>query len=456
MSQTAISTLNIPQDVQRASDFLDKLFSHPRHFDVDLWDGTRLAFTNDPRFTLVLRSPGALRRMLRLPLELSLAEAFIRGELEIEGELISAFQLFNSLATQLSNSNLLRLLLLWFELPKDRPDFETTGRKAARMSGSSHSRARDRAAIQYHYDVGNDFYALWLDKRMVYSCAYFVSGTEDLDTAQEQKLDIICRKLQLKPGERLLDIGCGWGGLVVYAAQKYGVQSMGVTLSKEQHILANQRIAAAGLTHSAVKLMDYRDLRGEPFDKVVSIGMFEHVGKSHLLEYFGHIYNLLKPGGLFLNHGISLHPDNTNSSVWAHFVCRYILGAGSFFNRYIFPDGELVPVSEVNLTAERTGFEVRHLENWREHYALTLRHWIQRLENHHPEAMRLTSEEVYRTWKLYLSAAVYGFESGGINVNQTILYKHDNSRNYIELADSKRCCISGNVSSSRSSFGTQP
>lgn len=447
MSQATLSIQNAAQEVQSTYTFLDQFFPKPRNFNVRLWDGTRLAFASDPSFTVILRSPGALRRMVRLPLELSLAEAFIRGELDIEGDLVSAFHVFNSMAARLSKNNLLTLLCLWFALPSDRPHFQPTSRKTADLAGSRHSRGRDRAAIQYHYDVGNDFYALWLDKRMIYSSAYFPTRTEDIDAAQEQKLDIICRKLQLKPGERLLDIGCGWGGLVIYAAQKHGVQSMGVTLSKEQHILANERIAAAGLGSSAVKLMDYRDLRAEPFDKIVSIGMFEHVGREHLSEYFGHVYNLLKPGGLFLNHGISLHPSSTESSAWSHLVGRYVLGAGSFFDRYIFPDGELVPVSEVNLIAERTGFEVRHLENWREHYALTLRQWIKRLENHHTEAAHLTSEAVYRIWKLYLSAAVYGFESGAININQTVLHKPENSHNHIELADSKRCCISSNSTS---------
>ncbi len=441
MSQATLSLQNTAQEVQSTYTFLDQFFPKPRNFDVRLWDGTHLAFTSDPVFTIVLRSMGALRRMVRLPLELSFAEAFIRGELDIEGDIVSAFHLFNSIAAKLSNRNLLTLLRLWLALPAEPPDFQTRSRKTADLFGSRHSRERDRAAIQYHYDVGNDFYQLWLDRRMIYSCAYFPTGVEELDTAQEQKLDIICRKLQLKSGERLLDIGCGWGGLVIYAAQKYGVQSIGVTLSKEQHILANERIAAAGLGHSAVKLMDYRDLRAEPFDKIVSVGMFEHVGREHLSEYFGHVYNLLKPGGLFLNHGISLHPSTTESSAWSHLVGRYVLGAGSFFDRYIFPDGELVPVSEVNLIAERTGFEVRHLENWRDHYALTLRQWIKRLENHHTEAAHLTSEAVYRTWKLYMSAAVYGFESGSININQTVLHKPENSHNHIALADSKRCCI---------------
>ena len=427
MLQGKLSIQSATQDIQSTYAFLDKLFPKSRNFNVRFWDGTSLIFTSDPSFTIVLGSPGAMRRMLRLPLELSLAEAFIRGELDIEGNIISAFHLFNSMASKLSSSDLITLLRLWFGLPSESSEFQMTGRKAAKLFGSPHSKERDRAAIQYHYDVGNDFYKLWLDKRMLYSCAYFPSGTEDIDTAQEQKLDIICRKLQLKPGERLLDIGCGWGGLVIYAAQKYGVNSIGVTLSSEQQILANERISASGLDYSAVKLMDYRDLSGDRFDKIVSIGMFEHVGRNHLPEYFTHVYTLLKPGGLFLNHGISLHPSSAVSSVWSQFIRRNVLGGGSFIARYIFPDGELVPVSEVNLIAERMGFEIRHLENWREHYAVTLRQWIKRLENRHSEAAQLTSEEVYRTWKLYMAAAAYSFDSGAININQTVLYKPHNS-----------------------------
>jgi cyclopropane-fatty-acyl-phospholipid synthase len=439
MSTTTISIPNAAQDIQSTHAFLDQFFPEPRHFDVRLWNGTHLGFARDPRFTIVLNSPGALRRMAHIPLELSLAEAFIRGEFDIEGDLVSAFQLFNAMGSQLSHINPVTLLRLWLALPNDRSQVQTMSRKTAHLFGLRHSRERDRAAIQYHYDVGNDFYELWLDKRMVYSCAYFPTGTEDLDTAQAHKLDIICRKLQLKPGERLLDIGCGWGGLVIYAAQKYGVQAMGVTLSKEQHSLANKRIAAAGLGHSAVKLTDYRDLQAEPFDKIVSVGMFEHVGRDHLPEYFGHAYNLLKPGGLFLNHGISAHPDNHQSSPWSNFIGRYVIGVGSFINRYIFPDTDLIPVSDVNLVAERTGFEVRHLENWREHYALTLRQWLRRLENHHTEAAQLTSEVIYRTWKLYMSLAVYGFETGVININQTVLQRPQNGHGRVKLADS-RCC----------------
>ena len=272
---------------------------------------------------------------------------------------------------------------------------------------------------------------------MLYSCAYFKTGKEDIDLAQEQKLDHICRKLRLKPSESLLDVGCGWGGLVMYAAERYGVKAMGVTLSARQAELANQRIGAANLADRAsVQLLDYRDLEDEQFDKLVSVGMFEHVGRSHLPEYFAHTHRLLKPGGLFLNHGIAVHPYAVRPGhvkPWERFANRYVLGSGRFSQSYIFPDGELEPVSDVNLLAESAGFEVRDVENLREHYALTLRHWVSRLEAHHADATRLADETIYRTWKLYMSGSVYGFESGRTNVNQTLLAKMDQGRSNIPL-----------------------
>jgi cyclopropane-fatty-acyl-phospholipid synthase len=283
--------------------------------------------------------------------------------------------------------------------------------------------------------VGNDFYSLWLDRDMQYSCGYFLTGAEDLDTAQEHKVEHICRKLRLQPGERLLDIGCGWGGLARYTAQKYDVHVLGVTLSKNQMLYANHEIARVNLgDRTVVKLQDYRDLRAGSFDKIVSVGMFEHVGRSHLPEYFAQAYRLLKPGGLFLNHGISRRmTGNSRASGWQTFVDRNILGSGSFVWRYIFPDGELTPVSEVNALAEAAGFEVRDVENLREHYALTLRHWVSRLEACRAEAIKAVGEVTYRTWRLYMAASAHGFESGNINVNQTLLAKMDKGRSNIPL-----------------------
>jgi cyclopropane-fatty-acyl-phospholipid synthase len=321
-------------------------------------------------------------------------------------------------------------------LPKSGPT-RSIMRPPAELSGDLHSRERDRQAIRFHYDVGNEFYVLWLDRQMQYSCAYFPTGTEDLDTAQAQKMQYICRKLRLKPGERLLDIGCGWGGLALAAAQTYGVNVLGVTLSDKQADYASGEVARLGLSDKVrVELRDYRDLENEMFDKIVSVGMFEHVGRAHLPEYFSQAYRLLKPGGLFLNHGISRRGrpadlsllkgmDGQSGPVAAtqSYFERKVLGAGTFSQRYVFPDGELVPVSEANLIAEASNFEVRDVENLREHYALTLRNWVRRLEERHAEAARLAGEAVYRTWRLYMSVSARLFETAQIGVHQTLLSK---------------------------------
>jgi len=338
-----------------------------------------------------------------------------------------------------------------FALPKPGAHrFE--GRGPARLRGALHSRERDRAAIQYHYDVGNDFYALWLDRHMQYSCGYFPSGSEDLDTAQERKLEHICRKLRLKAGDRVLDIGCGWGGLTRYAARNFGAHVLGVTLSRNQMEYANYEIARADLGDQAqVKLQDYRDLGAQAFDKIVSVGMFEHVGRGHLPAYFAQVYRLLRPGGLFLNHGISRRAPvvhtasgeaalccdppkrSLEASLWQKLVERRILGTGTFVWRYIFPDGELTPVSEANTVAEAAGFEVRDVENLREHYALTLRQWVNRLESRRVEAVKAVGEVTYRTWRLYMSASAHGFEAGHVSVNQTLLAKMQAGKSSVPL-----------------------
>lgn len=426
MATTLTYTPSTDRAVIGTKNFLERLLPPRRPFDIRFWNGTVLPGDSEPRLTIVINSPGAVRRMFRLPIELAVGEAFIRGDWDVEGDLFAAFNLMNEITRAIrSPSDWVALARLYRALPNDTMVNATT-RGPADLVGPLHSKERDRAAIRYHYDVGNDFYALWLDRRMNYSCAYFRTGGEDIDTAQEAKLEHICRKLRLQPGERLLDIGCGWGGLGIYAGQRYGVNVLGVTLSEQQHALANERIAAAGLTgRVAVELMDYRDLGDTQYDKIVSVGMFEHVGRSHLPEYFTHTYRLLKPRGLFLNHGISMAYPQTkqNRAVWRRFLEGTVLGSGQFVGHYVFPDGELEPVSEVNLMAEAAGFEVRDVENLREHYALTLRHWLARLEAHRDQAVRLAGDTVYRTWRLYMAGSAVSFESGGINVNQTLLAK---------------------------------
>jgi cyclopropane-fatty-acyl-phospholipid synthase len=408
--------------IRRTTDLLEHVFPSPRHFGIRLWDGTELPVEGDSAFHLVLGHAGALRRMFTPPVELSMGEAFIRDDFDIEGDIFSAFALMDGLASRsFSAGEILKMGLDLLALPVSGPA-RPQGRGPLQLRGAVHSLERDRAAVQYHYDVGNDFYSLWLDKNLQYSCGYFPTGREDLDTAQELKLEHICRKLRLQPGERLLDIGCGWGGLARYAAQKYGVNVLGVTLSKNQKAYADEAIARSGLQgRVAVELKDYRILGDESFDKIVSVGMFEHVGRSHLPEYFAHTYRLLKPGGLFLNHGISQRAGLEKAR--QGFIQKRVLGLGIFQQRYIFPDGELIPVSEVNLMAENAGFEVRDLENLREHYALTLRQWVNRLAARRTEAVKASDEVTYRTWRLYMSSSAYGFESGSLNVNQTLLAK---------------------------------
>ncbi len=406
--------------VRRTAHLLELIFPPPRRFGIRLWDGRELPMVGLPRLSLVLNHPGALRRMFNPPVELALGEAFIRNDFEIEGDIFAAFPLLESIAARtLSPGEMADLFVGLLTLPATGPA-RPEGRGPLEAHGAVHSRERDRQVVQYHYDVGNDFYALWLDRNLQYSCAYFPSGNESLDAAQELKMEHICRKLRLQPGERLLDIGCGWGGLARFAAACHGAQVLGITLSKNQKAYADEQISREGLQDRvSVELRDYRDLRPESFDKIVSVGMFEHVGRSRLPEYFGQAYRLLKPGGLFLNHGISRRPAAARKG--GGWIEARLLGEGTFSQRYIFPDGELVPLSEAGMIAEAAGFEVRDVESLREQYALTLRHWVRRLQDHRTEAVKVAGNVTYRTWRLYMSASAYGFESGNLNVNQMLL-----------------------------------
>lgn len=386
---------------------------HPRDFAVRLWDGTTWAAEagQPTRFTLVLKHPGALRRMFLPPTELRMGEAYIYEDFDIEGDIDAVFKLGDSIMNQ--KRGLLATLrngLRLMNLPKARPA-EKIGLSA--LSGQEHSKERDKAAVTYHYNVSNDFYALWLDKNMVYSCAYFATPDQDLDAAQENKLDYLCRKLRLQRGEKLLDIGCGWGGLMIHAAKHYGAYVRGITLSQPQADYANARIRAEGLEdRCCAEVRDYRDLdEPEGYDKLVSVGMFEHVGAKLLPTYFKKAWELLKPGGVFLNHGISIEGKRMPSR------------RESFTLQYVFPDGELVRISETLRAAEDAGFEVRDVESLREHYALTLTHWTRRLEANCEKAIALVGKVTYRIWYVHHAGAAYGFETRGNNLYQTLLVK---------------------------------
>ena len=394
-----------------SAEFLDALLAeYPRRdFQVRLWDGTIWGAERQPRFTLVLKHPGALRAMFLSPSELALGEAYIDDDYDIEGDIEAAFDLDDYLLGQ--ERSLWQSIDLAARLQRlPRSDSRRTGLDPTRFPGPVHSKDRDRQAVRYHYDLPAEFYALWLDPGMVYSCAYFATPEEDLDTAQVRKLDYICRKLRLRPGERLLDIGCGWGGLIMHAAAHYGVEAVGITLSVPQAEVARKRLHESELNNRCrVEVSDYRDMgHDQQYEKMVSIGMFEHVGEELLPEYFRRACSLLRPGGVFLNHGIA-------------YSANYRRRGPSFTDRYVFPDGELVPISTSLRAAELSGFEVRDVEGLREHYALTLHHWVRRLEAHAEEARRITDDTTYRIWRLYMAGAAHGFRSGRLNIYQTLL-----------------------------------
>jgi cyclopropane-fatty-acyl-phospholipid synthase len=391
---------------------------------VRLWDGTRWPDERPRDATLVLRHPGALRAMFRAGSELALSEAYLYDDFDIEGDVESVFGLADSLAKRTSGakraSRWTRKLAAFGELgrlPKDGRRPRASGRGPAHLKGRLHSVERDREAIRYHYDVSNEFYRLFLDSRMVYSCGYFADPGTDLESAQVRKLDLICRKLRLAPGQRLLDIGCGWGGLVMHAAQRYGVDATGITLSRPQADLATERIEAAGLAATCRVLhLDYREVAEDlPWDALVSVGMFEHVGGKMLGTYFHKAARLLARGGVFLNHGIASRVTDPFDT------------GPSFSNSYVFPDGETLPIHVTLEAAEEAGFEVRDVESLREHYTLTLRHWVRQLEAGHEEALRHVDEPTYRVWRLYLSGSAHGFTTGRLNVYQALLALPDGS-----------------------------
>ena len=418
--------------VSRCRAVLAALFGEPheRPFDVRFWDGAvdRGRSAHAP-FTLVLNRPAALRRMLLPPNELSIVESYIAGDVDIDGSMEAASMLSWAIGDRLRSAlAVARLVKMVLGLPgQAEDDLAAIGfPEQARKLGPRHAPVRDAAAIHYHYDVGNNFYQLWLDKRMVYSCAYFRSSEDSLDAAQEAKLDLICRKLRLKPGERLLDIGCGWGGLIMYAAEHYGVDATGITLSENQAAFARERIEQSGLgDRCRVAIRDYRTLNaGDAYDKISSIGMIEHVGATHLPVYFASAFRALKPGGLFMNHGI-VSLSEPRPRPLREKIFRKFWRADAFIDTYVFPDGKLTAAHDVIAAAEGAGFEVRDVESLREHYAMTLRHWVRALEEKSGEATALVGDHHFRIWRLYMAASARAFTKAAINVVQTLLAKPD-------------------------------
>jgi len=358
---------------------------------LTLWNGKIIQSGDRPELRLTVRSPSGLLSLIKPSLG-KIARSYVEGDLDLEGDIRKSVRIGEQLVAG---------------------DAGTYRRRANFWKWWRHTRPADRKAIQHHYDVGNEFYGLWLDKNRVYSCAYFRKSDDSLDLAQEQKLEHICRKLDLQPGERFLDIGCGWGGLILWASQHYGVNALGVTLSDEQHAYATERIRALGLeSRCQVRVMDYRDVpEDQPYDKIASVGMFEHVGKRHLPAYFGKIYRLLKPGGMVMNHGIT-----TNSLEDAELGS----GIGDFVDQYVFPGGELVHVSRVLGEMSQQGLEAWDAECLRPHYAKTLWAWVNRLEANKEEARRIVGEKRYRTWRIYMAGSAHAFDRGWISIFQIL------------------------------------
>jgi len=366
--------------------------------DLVLPDGSRLNFGQQPRVVMAIRDPDILPTLAQPTLG-ALGEAFVDGRIDIDGDIMAIIASAERLVAAGGSP--------------------VTARIASAIA--RHTPKQDVTDVKYHYDVGDEFYRLWLDERMIYSCAYFQSGHETIDAAQLAKLDHICRKLRLQPGERFLDIGCGWGGLILHAAQHYGVHAAGITLSDNQFACATARIAAAGLKDRVqVLLLDYRDAPvrfGEAsFDKVSSIGMFEHVGQKHLAAYFGVVRRLLRDRGLFMNHGIT-SPDADSRTVGS--------GVSEFMDKYVFPHTELPHLHLVVREMAAQKFEVYDVESLRPHYARTLGRWSRRLEAQLDAARKLVSERTLRVWRTYLAGSSIGFTQGWLNVYQVLASRQE-------------------------------
>ncbi|MFJ8233089.1 class I SAM-dependent methyltransferase [Streptomyces sp. NPDC094448] len=403
----------------------EALLDAPFPLRIRAWDGSESGPPGGP--VLVVRHRRALRRLLWRPGELGLARAWVAGDLDIDGDLYTALDRLAGVVWDVTpddgappragglrqlrdprvRSAVRELFRTGGLLPPPPPPPEEDRHR----HGRSHTRRRDRRAVRHHYDVGNDFYELVLGPSMVYSCAYWGDGVTTLEEAQHAKLDLVARKLGLRQGDRLLDVGSGWGSMAIHAAREYGARVTGVTLSREQAAYARKRIAEAGLTDRVeIRVQDYRDVTDGPYDAISSIGMAEHVGAARYGEYATRLHALLKPGGRLLNHQIARRPGTDESA--------YRLD--DFIDRYVFPDGELLPLGSTVTALESAGFEVRDVESIREHYALTLRRWVARLESGGQQAVRLTSPGRARVWRLYMAASALSFERNRIGVNQVL------------------------------------
>jgi cyclopropane-fatty-acyl-phospholipid synthase len=378
-----------------------------RPFSVEFWDGSRVEPTGDGGPTFRLRSPRAMAHVLRAPGQLGLGRAFVSGDLEVD-DIDDVIALLDGWKPPpFERRTRLRLLLAalaacGMTMPPAPPKAEL------RPRGVRRTKARDARSVRHHYDLPPEFFALFLDRSMTYSCAIFSRGAESLEAAQERKLELVCEKLRLAPGERVLDIGCGWGSFAAHAAARHGVEVVGITLSDPQARVARRRIAEAGAGDRVeIRVVDYRDLAGERFDAIASIGMVEHVGREQIDIYARRLAELLPPGGRLLNHGIARlrHTDPE---------------AGPFSERYVFPDADPLNLSRVQLALERSGFVTAHVESFADDYAQTLRHWARRLDDNLDEAVRLAGEERVRVWRVYLRAARNGFETGFTSIYQVL------------------------------------
>lgn len=398
---------------------LELLLGGPPRVRFQFWDGSALGPVDSPG-TVIVRSVDALRRVLWAPGELGVARAFVAGDIEFDGDLFAVLRVLHAAAPRdlrqvgwrslPASVNAARQLGV-LHLPPPPPRIE------ARPTGRRHSPRRDSQAISHHYDVGNDFYEMVLGPSMTYSCARFPERSTSLEDAQASKHELVCAKLGLpeRPGARLLDVGCGWGSLALHAAIHHKARVVGVTLSRSQVEYARERVRHAGLQDSVdIRLQDYRQLSGERFDAVASIGMFEHVGGDRAAEYFAILHDLLAPTGRLLNHAISTPGGST-------------IGPRTFTGRYVFPDGELLDVGKLVLAMQRAGFEVRDVESLREHYSRTLHAWVANLESRWAEAVASVGAARANVWRLYMSASANGFDDGGLAVHQVLGVVPDSS-----------------------------